>query len=84
MRDYHDSKFSLIWVKEGKVTEGSGGGQVENVLNCPGEIGLTDLKWQNIHLILMFVMNHLSQTFYKTVQSGQSNEKNKIKYRFLN
>ena len=41
MRDYHHTKFGLIWVKESKVTGGGGGGgMVENVLNRPGEIGL--------------------------------------------
>ena len=38
MRDYHHAKFGLIWVKESKVTEVP---QFENILNRPGEIGLT-------------------------------------------
>ena len=38
IRDYQHTKFGLIWVKEGKVTE------VKNVLNRPGEIGLKDIN----------------------------------------
>ena len=45
MMDYHHIKFGLIWMKESKVTRGEGQNptlpQVENVLNRPGEIGLT-------------------------------------------
>ena len=43
MTDYHHAKLGLIWSKESKVTEGGGirPPQVENVLNRPGEIGLT-------------------------------------------
>ena len=42
MRDYHHTKFGLIWVKESKVTEGGRNPfpPGENVLNRPGEIGL--------------------------------------------
>ena len=43
MRDYHHTKFGLIWVKEGTVIEGADSTpspQAENVLNRPGEIGL--------------------------------------------
>ena len=40
MTDYHHTKFGLIWMKGSKVTEGGGGGLVENVLKLPGEIGL--------------------------------------------
>ena len=45
-RDYHHSKFGLIWIKESKVTEEGGGGadsapqQIENVLNRLGDIEL--------------------------------------------
>ena len=44
MTDYHHTKFGLIWSKESKVTKGGGihpPPQFENVLNRPGEIGLT-------------------------------------------
>ena len=46
MRDYHHTKFGLIWIKESKLLRGGGGRippppQVENVLNRPGEIGLS-------------------------------------------
>ena len=41
MRDYHHTKFGLIWIKESKVAKGERIlSQVENVLNRPGEIGL--------------------------------------------
>ena len=43
MKDYHHTKFGLIWIKESKVTargEESAPPQVENVLNRLGEIGL--------------------------------------------
>ena len=40
MKDYHHIKFGLIWIKESKVTGRIPPPQVENVLNCPGEIGL--------------------------------------------
>ena len=39
MRDYHHTEAGLIWIKESKVM-GGGEGQIENVLNHPGEIGL--------------------------------------------
>ena len=46
MPDYLHTKFGLIWIKETKVTEGGGAEsapfQVENVLNRPGEMGLTN------------------------------------------
>ena len=43
MMEYHHTKLGLIWIKENKVTEGGEirPPQVENVLNRPGEIGLT-------------------------------------------
>ena len=50
--DYQETKFSLIWVKENKVTEGGGNPppQVENVLNHPGEIGLMYNPIQNYQI----------------------------------
>ena len=58
MTDYHVTKFSLIWRKESKVTEGGGGGrggiQVENVLNRPGEIGLNYVTTFLEYRILLF------------------------------
>ena len=43
IRDYQHTKFGIIWVKESKVTEGGESApQVENVLNRPGEIGLSN------------------------------------------
>ena len=43
IRDFQHTEFGLIWVKESKVTEGGGfrPPQIENVLNRPGEIGLS-------------------------------------------
>ena len=48
IRDYQHTKFGLIWVKESRVTEGGRSlppPQVENVLNCPGEMGLMSAKF---------------------------------------
>ena len=48
MTDYHHTKCGLIWSKESKVTEGGGipPPQVENVLNRPGEIGLSEYSYR--------------------------------------
>ena len=50
--DYRHTKFSLIWIKESKVTEGGGNPppQVENVLNRPGGIGLMYNPIQNYQI----------------------------------
>ena len=51
--DYQHTKFSLIWIKESKVTEGGGNPpppQVENVLNRPGEIELMYNPIQNYQI----------------------------------
>ena len=44
IRDYHHTKFGLVWIKDHKVTGGGGADsaspQVENVLSRPGEVGL--------------------------------------------
>ena len=45
LRDYHQTKFGLIWIKGSKLMEGRGripspAHQVENVLNRPGNIEL--------------------------------------------
>ena len=51
IRDYHHTKFGLIWIKENKAMGGGGAGrggirhpQIEDVLNRPGEIGLNSTK----------------------------------------
>ena len=69
MRDYQHSKFSLIWVKENKLTEGGGfrrPPKVENVLNRPGEIGLKDmdLKFGMLKQLLI-VFSKLSRNLCK-------------------
>ena len=69
MRDYHQTKFGLIWIEESKVTEGGGGGgvesalHVENVLNRPGEIGLKlsiNLSSMNLFFSSPFLSIYLS------------------------
>ena len=60
MTHYHHTKFGSILIKESKVTEGGGGAespQVENVLNRPGEIGLSYMRLYTVQQFIIFIKN---------------------------
>ena len=53
IRDYHKNNFDFIWINVSKVKEGGARIfiQLENALNCQGEIGLNRNTF-NINTIL--------------------------------
>ena len=73
MTDYLHTKFGLIWIKESYgVTEGERNPppppKVENVLNRPGEIGLSPSLFARLfNLLKLTSLSFLTSTYSKTI-----------------
>ena len=71
MRDYHHTKFGLIWIKESKDSAS----QVENVLNRPGETGLITFLFPGLQAVSLCVkvekaLEGFSKQVFPEKQSG--------------